>query len=325
MGRQQELLALAVIVMAGFVIVSLSTSSSSGAAESSARLAARQRELAIAKHEEEIVSIQELRKELSMLTLKSERNVVSSMKKLSAKLDRLEKATAAAVEKAAAAVEKAAEAAAAQQQQQSTPHPVIIQASADQSRLNSGANRGFPSGLQACKRNAYISAWGDGDYEKAATAVRDFRTSLIKKGHRSHWDVSDHARFGMNPDVQTCGPMVRLGEGDGGKWTCNLPSLQPGCVIYSVGSDYNVQWEIDILNVTPCEVFTFDCTVLPSDDRYKVYDNLPPRLHFHRYCLGEAGPNTNDEMRPRFRTLASITQEFGHSNIALLKMVRLAL
>jgi hypothetical protein len=61
--------------------------------------------------------------------------------------------------------------------------------------------------------------------------------------------------------------------------------------------------------------------VHPNDNRYApAYDSLPPRLHFHRYCLGEAGDATPAEMRPLFKSLAQITTEFGLSNVALLKM-----
>jgi hypothetical protein len=123
-----------------------------------------------------------------------------------------------------------------------------------------GAGIGHPLGY--CKRNAYLSGWDDAAFARAAAAVADFRTSLIRKGHNSHWGVGGHARFGLNPDVQEChGKMQRLGEGDGGKWVCNLEALKPGGTILSIGSDYNTDWERDILKVSPCEVYTFDCTV----------------------------------------------------------------
>jgi hypothetical protein len=49
-------------------------------------------------------------------------------------------------------------------------------------------------------------------------------------------------------------PCLPLSQGDGAKIMCGVSTLQPGCLIYSLGSNGDVSFEQDILKNTPCEV-----------------------------------------------------------------------
>jgi hypothetical protein len=91
---------------------------------------------------------------------------------------------------------------------------------------------------------------------------------------------------------------------------CALGELRDPCVIYSLGSYLEFDFEYEMLRRTQCEIHTFDCTVNMS-----LLPQLPPRIHFHNICLGEESASN-----PRFRSLASLAAEFGHKEIALLKM-----
>ena len=58
---------------------------------------------------------------------------------------------------------------------------------------------------------------------------------------------------------------------------------------------------------SPCEIHTFDCTVEPSAPQHE-------RIVYHRTCIADV------DSADRYRTLASIARELGHTSIALLKM-----
>jgi hypothetical protein len=160
------------------------------------------------------------------------------------------------------------------------------------------------------EKNPFLSSWNATTFSAAAASLRDFRGSLSRLALASPgWGAQGHARYDGSPTPQECTPMSRLGaSGDGGKQLCGVENLAPGCVIYSLGSNNHFDFEEAALAATPCEIFTFDCTSNPPVQDYG------PRLHFERICLGDGGAGD-----PRFRTLADIAAERGHSRIDLLK------
>jgi hypothetical protein len=64
-------------------------------------------------------------------------------------------------------------------------------------------------------------------------------------------------------------------------------------------------FEQAMLDSTPCEVHTFDCT-------YNGSSIHPGRHHYHKWCLGDG--------TGQYRTWANITQSLGHQQVDLLKM-----
>lgn len=48
---------------------------------------------------------------------------------------------------------------------------------------------------------------------------------------------------------------------DGGKFVCGIDALRPGCLVYNVGSNNQIDFEEAIKELTPCEVHTFDPTL----------------------------------------------------------------
>lgn len=88
----------------------------------------------------------------------------------------------------------------------------------------------------------------------------------------------------------TCQHERRLGGdtplalGDGPKWICDPHRIDPDdCLIYSVGSCNNFQFEQGILRdiSSKCEVHTFDMTDYKSSDKFHY--NGPPEVHFHAW------------------------------------------
>jgi hypothetical protein len=95
---------------------------------------------------------------------------------------------------------------------------------------------------------------------------------------------------------------------DAGKYLCGLDALQEGCVIYSLGSRLQFNFEFEMIMSSPCEIHTFDCTVAPTAP-------LHERIVYHRTCIADV-----DSADGKYRNLASIARELGHMSIALLKM-----
>lgn len=110
----------------------------------------------------------------------------------------------------------------------------------------------------------------------AASSISDFRStqnSLALDNPIHHHDLG-WARFDATPRLSDCPGLTRFPESevntasDGGKWLCGIKSLGEGCVIYSLGSNAEFDFEYEMVEATPCEVFTFDCTVSESEDRF---------------------------------------------------------
>eukprot|EP00977_Amphora_coffeiformis_P024481 scaffold15975_cov153-Amphora_coffeaeformis.AAC.1 len=109
---------------------------------------------------------------------------------------------------------------------------------------------------------------------------------------------------------------------DTSKITCGTKNLKPGCVVYSIGGNNQWQFEMGVLQKTPCQVHTFDCT--GDRSRFKVPAN--DRLVFHHVCLGtehvDAAPTCpkgNPKCGPTW-TLSEMQQTLGHNRIDLLKV-----
>lgn len=100
------------------------------------------------------------------------------------------------------------------------------------------------------------------------------------------------------------------GDGDGGKWLCQLGQPKAPCLIYSLGSYGEIDFEEAMIAATPCDVWSFDCTVPES----RMPKQLHPRIHFEATCIG---PDTSDG---KFQSLATISKRLKHPSLSLLKM-----
>ena len=139
------------------------------------------------------------------------------------------------------------------------------------------------------------------------------------------------------------------GAGDGGKWVCGVENLRrrrnvgrgpshynalngdafngadvfgasafsaagAPCIVYSLGSHNNFDWEVGIKAQLPfCDIFTFDCTeVNPS--------NRPAFVEFKPWCVGNAPARVAAAVAPTYLPLSGIMDRLGHKSVALLKM-----
>ena len=114
---------------------------------------------------------------------------------------------------------------------------------------------------------------------------------------------------------------------DGNKWVCGLSHIGHGfenidnpdrknhsCIIYSIGSRNNFQFEESILQNAPkhCQVHTFD--------PYSIYDHAPyhTRFHFHQIGVDYRDYVTTDNRH--FQTIPDIMKSLNHQHIDILKI-----
>lgn len=116
----------------------------------------------------------------------------------------------------------------------------------------------------------------------------------------------------------------RLGkQGDGGKWICNINSLQSsGCVVYSLGLFDNDEFERAVHAVAPgCEIHSFDPT--PSEiSKFHMDEKLAAYgAHFHHFGVTGTGEDINieDTLVPT-KTLKDVMLELGHKTLTILKI-----
>ena len=119
-------------------------------------------------------------------------------------------------------------------------------------------------------------------------------------------DLGDFRRIWdfYTPDYNCPLLKERVGRlGDGGKWVCGLRALLEDrpCIVYSVGSNGETTFEVDMLNRTSCEVHTFDPTL--SNETQSSMAAAVPEMQFHPIGIGR-GENT---------TLAGLSDKGMHS------------
>lgn len=117
----------------------------------------------------------------------------------------------------------------------------------------------------------------------------------------------------FNPYVTCPGgkkSMRRVGDtGDGGKWLCNQLLETDDCVVFSLGSNGQYDFERALLKGTTCTIYTFDCTYggVSQGQRHK----------YIKKCIGSMEKEGTD---PRFITLSNAARELGVGKISLLKI-----
>jgi len=181
-----------------------------------------------------------------------------------------------------------------------------------------------------CIENPYQSSFPD-SLDVIAQRADAWMATLPDKLSQAHSDGAyaehNHARFFPFDDTMTVCTRDCVGGAcgsDESKIVCGLAELQKeaNCIIYSIGGNNWWQFEIDLLQRTPCQVHTFDCTGPVT--RFQKPDN--ERLHFHHVCLGTKHEDAMEYCSSWEQkcgatwTLLEMQQQLGHDRIDLLKM-----
>ena len=119
---------------------------------------------------------------------------------------------------------------------------------------------------------------------------------------------------------KSCSPFQKRvkGIGDGPKWTCDPHRIKdvvrrrqaageskPHCILYSVGSNGNYQWEDGMYKELGgiCEIHIFDFS-----QNYTRNKNLDRNMHFHQWGLKAA----SDPKKGKFVSFPEIVDRLGH-------------
>ena len=138
-------------------------------------------------------------------------------------------------------------------------------------------------------------------------------------GHpRRFWEKPNLWYYNNYDPLFSCPFAKRVrGIGDGPKWTCDPHQLkrlayarkeasQEPCLLYSVGSNGNYQWEDGMYLETEglCEIHVFDFS-----QNYTRKKNAGRNIHFHRWGLYASGEKARGGV---WKTLPQIMQALGH-------------
>jgi hypothetical protein len=110
--------------------------------------------------------------------------------------------------------------------------------------------------------------------------------------------VSAPKHFDIAPQIISCPPGMKLSlvgvdKADGGKWVCGFEALKAPCHILSLGSNGNYHFENDVLANTPCNIYTFDCTL---ENRGGGKTLHPTRHRFVSKCIGSREKAAQDSL-----------------------------
>lgn len=186
-----------------------------------------------------------------------------------------------------------------------------------------------------CKQNPYNAKLVD-SLDEVAYRVDDFTTAINQHYMKAkHPQMKrEHRRFFPFYPRAPCSAIDCVGgecRKDTSKIMCAADQLKEGCIIYSIGGNDWWEFELDLLEKTPCHIHTFDCTG-PIERFHKPVND---RLHFHHVCLGTSFEPASSESNPtcvagyveknpgkcgETWTLLEMQQRLQHSRIDLLKM-----
>eukprot|EP00775_Hariotina_reticulata_P000751 gene751-biopygen1496 len=147
-----------------------------------------------------------------------------------------------------------------------------------------------------------------------------FRLSILESVQYSGNRPFKRAMWPLFAPVVSCPPgrplkrypdaMEDQNHGDGQKLLCSLgdeAAQTVGCVIYSMGSNGDYQFEDSMLASTKCEIHTFDCT-------YDGTSRDVKRHFYHKWCVGTV-PG-----KPEYMSLRQVMAKLGHQQVHLMKI-----
>lgn len=187
---------------------------------------------------------------------------------------------------------------------------------------------GCPSEAAVVQQTADASAWLKRFYSPKRVMQVKERLQEVSRLDPS-WSTipgnPNHAKYPMKnnfgiyylfTEYNYCLASVAVGAqqliGDGYKFVCNPHIIKTPCLMYSMGVNEDISYELDFLeNVAACEIHAFDPAPHVAQNKDLQARLASKNIKFHGYGIGLDG-----------RTLTSIQQELGHHNrvIDVLKM-----
>ena len=156
---------------------------------------------------------------------------------------------------------------------------------------------------------ASLTRWRSSLFARTMTLYKQTEVARGALGEPEGW-----RRFDLFDPFLTCpdgkAPVRYGATGDGGKLLCADVLAEPGCVVYSLGSNGDFAFEEDILARTQCSVVTFDCT--------STAKTISTRHQFVHKCLGSDKRMADDPAS--WVTLEAAMASLGHRRLSLLKI-----
>ena len=148
--------------------------------------------------------------------------------------------------------------------------------------------------------------FSESEYATYIDVLRQVRnTPTSSSSATNNWD-----KFNLLIPTATCpgGKLRRYPPGidDGGKFICNLDSFPKSCVVYSIGSHGEFDFESMVQRHTQCEIHSFDCT-----GDYGPY--APRGVNFHPWCVDSKDHGS-------FYTIQTMMDKLSHRRIHFLKL-----
>jgi Methyltransferase domain len=164
-------------------------------------------------------------------------------------------------------------------------------------------------------------------YVAGSKNLSEWRSALVSKVYEQYSEVSKKA---FNPPQLVPRPVEPHGErihdlfapfitcptslrffgnpgDDDGKYLCGVETLRAPCSIFSLGSHDQWTFEEEMLKLTPCKVYTFDCYSNPK--------KLGPNHEYFKFCIGSF-----DDMNSLYITYDTAVMMAGGLTPSLLKM-----
>jgi hypothetical protein len=150
------------------------------------------------------------------------------------------------------------------------------------------------------------------------------------------WWIQEHSvgRFALLPPFYRPACLKRYGApgSDNTKLLMDVSAQVRGanpaspCTVFSIGGNKQVEFEQSILDNTPCNVYTFDCTVSEADmvPIIAKMTGAKGRMNFRSYCVGKSGTSLTLASSGRFAThklysLHELMQKYNLVRIDVLK------
>lgn len=190
-----------------------------------------------------------------------------------------------------------------------------------------------PKKARICHENPYKNSLLEGHSfeladEKASLWVAN-KTNIRNALYAETHDKIVHAKFNgfevMAPCSYSCTGECRA---DNSKIVCGMEHLQEGCIIYSIGGNNNWEFEENLYDMTPCHIYTFDCT--GPRERFDPPERIRDRHSFYHICLATEPRPPPEEIEWQGRskntiygameTLQGMQAMLNHTRLDLLKM-----
>ena len=179
---------------------------------------------------------------------------------------------------------------------------------------------------RTCATSRIGAAWGAGLVRDALAlpALQRSRRSALEAEINAETEGEQFKTMIAGLPKFTCpGPMVRLGghtsvvegphvwaEWEGSHQLCDVSTLRAPCAVFSLGGNDEWSFEDAIIANTPCDVYTFDCTIDKPSGRNGT------RRVFDHTCIGPAHRSTPGR---EWATLSTLVKRHGLTKVDLLK------